>query len=165
MHTLADINWNTWVPVDVTTVVFVLNRARILLIHKKRGLGAGKINAPGGRVDPGETPEEGAVRELWEEVRMRSGHLSKRGEISFQFTDGYSTSMHVFRTTDAHGTPQETAEAVPVWVPFNEIPYDQMWADDRHWIPRLLAGDRFRAWGLFKGDVMLDFKILLDNEL
>ena len=146
-------------PVDITTVVFVLEGDRVLLIRKKRGLGAGKVNAPGGRVDPGETPAQGAARELWEEVRLRAGELRHGGAISFQFLDGYSTHMHVFRAADAQGTPEETDEAAPLWVPLDAIPYDQMWADDREWLPRFLAGERFRGWGLFDGDAMLDFKL------
>lgn len=156
---LGDIDWDTWVPVDVTTVVFVLQPDRVLLIRKKRGLGAGKVNAPGGRVEAGETPAAGAARELWEEVRLQADGLSQRGVISFQFLDGYSTYMHVFRTTRTTGTPEETEEADPIWVSLDAIPYERMWADDREWLPHFLAGGRFRGWGLFDGDTMLDFRL------
>ena len=158
-RSLRDIDWDAWVPVDVTTVVFVLEGDRALLIRKKRGLGAGKVNAPGGRVEEGETPAAGAARELWEEVRVRAGRLSHRGVISFQFLDGYSTHMHVFRATGAHGTAEETEEAEPLWVPLGAIPYERMWADDREWLPHFLAGERIRGWGLFDGDTMLDFRL------
>ena len=158
-RSLRDIDWDAWVPVDVTTVVFVLEGDRALLIRKKRGLGAGKVNAPGGRVEAGETPAAGAARELWEEVRVRAGRLSHRGVISFQFLDGYSTHMHVFRATGAHGTAEETEEAEPLWVPLGAIPYERMWADDREWLPHFLAGERIRGWGLFDGDTMLDFRL------
>ena len=45
---IADIDWNTWVPTDPATLVFVIRDRQMLLIRKKRGLGAGKINGPGG---------------------------------------------------------------------------------------------------------------------
>ncbi len=163
-RSLRDIDWDTWVPVDVTTVVFVVEDDRALLIRKKRGLGAGKVNAPGGRVEAGETPAAGAARELWEEVRLRAGRLRHRGVISFQFLDGYSTHMHVFRATGARGTPVETEEAEPMWVRLDAIPYERMWADDREWLPRFLAGDRFRGWGLFDGDTMLDFRLQTEED-
>jgi 8-oxo-dGTP diphosphatase len=35
------------------------------------------------------------------------------------------------------------------------IPYEEMWADDRHWLPQMLAGGRFDAWFEFDGEVML----------
>ena len=156
---MCDIDWATWAPVDITTVVFVLQRDRALLIRKKRGLGAGKVNAPGGRVEPGETPATGAARELWEEVRLHADRLSHRGVISFQFLDGYSTYMHVFRANGTIGTTAETEEAEPMWVSLDAIPYEQMWADDCEWLPHFLAGERFRGWGLFDVDTMLDFRL------
>ena len=39
---VADINWNTWVPEETATLMFVIKDEQILLIRKKRGLGAGK---------------------------------------------------------------------------------------------------------------------------
>ena len=66
MRTLGDIDWARWRAKDQATLVFVTEAANVLLMHKKRGLGAGKINAPGGRLEPGETPETGAIREVQE---------------------------------------------------------------------------------------------------
>lgn len=36
--------------------MFVVRGGEILLIEKKRGHGAGKVNGPGGKIDPGESP-------------------------------------------------------------------------------------------------------------
>jgi 8-oxo-dGTP diphosphatase len=66
IRTLQDIDWASWKAEDPATLVFVVKDGRILLIRKKRGLGAGKINAPGGRLEAGEAPIEGAVREVQE---------------------------------------------------------------------------------------------------
>ena len=63
---VSKIDWRRWKPTDVATLVFVVEPERLLLIRKKRGLGAGKINGPGGRREPGETLDECAARELEE---------------------------------------------------------------------------------------------------
>ncbi|MGD2110491.1 MAG: NUDIX domain-containing protein, partial [Phycisphaerae bacterium] len=63
-------DWSTWRPRQTATLLFVIRAGEILLIRKKRGLGAGKINGPGGRVDPGETPREAAIREVQEELHV-----------------------------------------------------------------------------------------------
>lgn len=55
---LASIDWSNWCPVEVGTLLYVFDGSRILLIRKKRGLGAGKINGPGGRIDGSEAPLE-----------------------------------------------------------------------------------------------------------
>ncbi len=160
---LAAIDWSSWQPVDRATLLFVFERGaagdRVLLIEKKRGLGEGLINAPGGRLDPGETAVEAAIREVQEELRITPLAPYWCGEHYFQFRDGYSMHVHVYASDSYEGTPTETPEAVPRWTPCDAIPYERMWADDAHWIPLLLAGERFSGRYLFDGQAMVDFAI------
>jgi 8-oxo-dGTP diphosphatase len=160
MRTLTDIDWNSWKATDQATLVFVTDNARVLLMHKKRGLGAGKINAPGGRLEPGETPHAGAVREVQEELCVTPKVLTKHGELSFQFVDGYSIFVHVFRASAFSGVPTETAEARPRWTPIDRIPYDAMWQDDALWVPKLLSQAYFSGRFLFDQESMLDYELL-----
>ena len=161
---VSDIDWTTWTAVDPATLIFVIRDGRILLIHKKRGLGAGKINGPGGRLEPGETPQAAALRELREELGVTGVDPVHMGEHRFQFVDGYSIYVHVYRASDLHGTPIETEEAVPLWVNLDAIPFDRMWEDDRLWLPLLVAGQRFSGYWIFDGDRMLDYRLdLLDK--
>lgn len=149
------VDWATWKPTDVATLLFIIEGDRILLIEKKRGLGAGKVNAPGGRLEPGETPLTAAVRELKEEVGVDATNVRELGQVSFHFLDGYDLHCHVFRADTCVGTPIETAEANPFWVPLAEIPYPKMWADDATWLPHLVANRPFRGRYIFDGDAML----------
>jgi 8-oxo-dGTP diphosphatase len=156
---VADVDWHTWVPKDRATLLFVIADGRILLIRKKRGLGAGKINGPGGRIEPGESAQACAIREVQEELCVVPFGISPRGELSFQFLDGYSIHAHVFSASGCTGQPRETAEASPLWFPLSEIPYAQMWADDAIWFPFLLAQKRFDGRFIFDGDSMLDGEV------
>src|SRR5262245_9607433 len=121
------------------TLLFVFRGDEVLLIRKKRGLGAGKINGPGGKIDPGETPEQCAVREVQEELGIRAADVSETGLLRFQFTDGLGLLCHVFRAESFTGTPVETGEAIPLWTKVNAIPFHEMWADDRMWFHHLIA--------------------------
>lgn len=150
------IDWDSWEPVDVATLLFVLRDGEALLIRKKRGLGAGKINAPGGRLDPGETPLQAAIREVQEEVLVTPTGVRPCGQHRFQFVDGYSLHVHVFASDGCDGVPGETDEAVPLWVPVDQIPYDDMWADDRLWVPLMLEGTPFSGRWIFDGDAIVD---------
>jgi 8-oxo-dGTP diphosphatase len=152
-------DWSTWQPRERANLCFVTRGDQILLIHKKRGLGAGKINGPGGRLEPGETATEAAIREVREELGVTPLDPQLRGELHFQFADGYSLHCSVFCADGCEGEPVETDEAIPLWVHRAEIPYDRMWADDRHWLPGLLDGRSFRGFFEFDGDRMLDHRL------
>jgi 8-oxo-dGTP diphosphatase len=156
---LADIDWERWVPTDVATLLFVIRSGEVLLIRKKRGLGAGKINAPGGRLEPGEAPDQAAVREAHEEVGITPLGVEHRGELSFQFVDGYGLHVHVFSAIGCEGQARETDEAIPLWTPLDQIPYAEMWADDALWLPRMLRGEAFVGRFIFDDDAMIDHEL------
>ena len=149
------IDWDNWAPKERATLLFVVKDSRILLIRKKRGMGAGKINGPGGRIEPGESPLEAAVRETREELGVEALSPSLRGELRFQFLDGYSLHCSVFLSPDCIGEPIETEEAIPLWTPLDAIPYHEMWADDARWLPGVLEGRTFRGEFVFDSDKML----------
>ena len=151
-----DIDWSTWQPTVRATLMFVRRGDEVLLIRKKRGFGMGKVNGPGGKLDPGETELECAVRETEEELGIRAIDPEKRGELWFQFVDGLGMHVAVFHTLEHEGEAVETEEADPLWTPIDGIPFDRMWADDAHWLHRMLTGDEcFVGKFVFDGDAML----------
>ncbi len=154
---VSDIDWSDWEARDLATLVFVIQDERILLIRKKRGLGKGKINGPGGKLDPGENAIECAARECQEELGITVHQLECMGEHKFQFSDGYSIHCWVFRTSGFDGEAIETDEAVPLWTNISEIPFDEMWEDDHIWLPMVIAGKPFTARWIFDDDRMLDY--------
>ena len=157
-------DWKNWIPREVATLCFIRNNGQVLLIWKKRGLGAGKINAPGGRLERGETPLQGAVRETQEEVCVTPYDLEKHGELHFQFVDGYSLFCTVFVAQGCHGEPAETDEANPFWSPVDSVPYDGMWEDDIYWLPLILDGKRFRGFFEFDGEKLLKHRVDIVEE-
>jgi 8-oxo-dGTP diphosphatase len=153
--TLEDVKSPAWAPQQRATLLFVVHDGQILLIHKKRGLGRGKINGPGGRLEPGETAREAAIREVREEVGVDVRTAHGAGRLKFQFTDGLSLDVIVFTAEGCEGTPVETDEAVPLWAPTAAIPYGRMWPDDVHWVPMMLAGQPFLGHFLFDGETLM----------
>jgi len=153
------INWLDWTPRERAVLCFIVADGRVMLIHKKRGLGGGKINAPGGRLEPGETLAEGAIRETIEETGVRPIAPEKAGEISFQFLDGYSLHCTVFIAHGCEGTEIETDEALPFWCSIDEVPYGGMWEDDRHWLPLLLQREMFAGFFVFDGEAMQSMEL------
>jgi 8-oxo-dGTP diphosphatase len=157
-----EIQWKDWTATDQATLCFILQEERILLIEKKRGLGKGKVNGPGGKFDPGETARECAIRETREELGVTPLDPEERGLLRFQFTNGYALQAHVFMASGCEGVAVETEEAVPLWTPLDLIPYRRMWADDVLWLPHFLNGRRVEGSFLFDEEQMLgvDLEIL-----
>ena len=107
MRYLADVDWDTWQAEIPATLVFVIRDGEILLIDKKTGIGAGKVNGPGGKLENGESPEQCARREIFEELGITVSKLEYCGQQRFQFTDGLSIHVWVYRTFDFEGEPRE----------------------------------------------------------
>lgn len=162
----SPIDWSRWQGEIHATLMFVVRDGRILLIEKKRGLGAGKMNGPGGKIDPGETPLQSVVRECMEELHIEPVGIRKMGELWFVMSDVPDILCHVYRADDHLGTPTETDEAKPCWTALDEIPYAQMWEDDRHWLPLLLEETTFHGRFVFDGESMrwMDMRTGVDWE-
>jgi len=124
-----DIEWQNWLARDPATLVFVVKDASVLLIGRKRGLGAGKSNAPG----------DGSSREK----RPSKVH----GRL-------YDTRPRL-HASNFGGDPRENAEATPLWAPVDAIPCEEMWQDDRLWIPLVPERVPFSGSYVFDGDRML----------
>eukprot|EP00898_Chlorokybus_atmophyticus_P004449 jgi/Chlat1/5004/Chrsp32S04974 len=114
--------------------------AAVLIGEKKRGFGEGYFNGFGGKVEPGESVEEAAQREMREEAGVTAVDMERCGLLVFRFDD-----VHVFRARGYDGELQETDEMRPVWFPVSAIPFDRMWADDIHWYPLFLKGSKFKG--------------------
>ncbi len=140
------------------TLCFVIEDEAVLLIEKRRGLGEGWYNGPGGKLEAGETPRECAVREVDEEVGISvdPDDLERAAELTFRLDGDVHTRCHVFCTHSYHGDPRATEEARPEWRAIDDVPYDQMWEDDRLWLPSVLEGETVVGTFEFEGGPPLD---------
>jgi 8-oxo-dGTP diphosphatase len=153
-------DWATWRPRARVTLLFIVQEGRVLLMLKKRGFGAGKINAPGGKIHSGETPMAAALRETLEDLNIIPLDARQHAELHFRFRDGNSVHCSVFLALDFEGKPRETSEAIPLWTSLGQIPYDQMWAGDRYWLPLLLSGEQFKGYFEFDEERLISHKII-----
>lgn len=154
-HEQCPVDWETWEPGMRATLMFIKVEDEVLLIEKRRGIGAGKVNGPGGKIDPGETPLQCAIRETQEELCVTATGVRKMGELFFAMSDIPDIHCHVFLADGYEGTPTITPEAIPLWTKVDEIPYDRMWDDDRYWLGEVLAGQTFRGRFVFKEEEIL----------
>lgn len=143
----------------VTNLVLIYDDEKILLGMKKRGFGEGKWNGLGGKVGEKESIKDAAIREVYEEVKVKiknSDQVKERGIINFYFEgkDGETQEVHFFSIPSDQiiGEPRETEEMLPEWFAHNKIPFEKMWVDDPYWMPLLLSGNNFSGEFLFNSD-------------
>lgn len=100
-----------------SVVVVAVDGTEIVVVRQTRaGANGITIELPGGSLDPGETPEEGAARELLEECGLAAGAWRKLG--SFWAAPDYATEyVHAFEATElvqVGASPNEDEEDLEV---------------------------------------------------
>ena len=101
-----------------SVIVVAVDGSEIVVVRQTRaGANGVTLELPGGSLDPSETPEEGASRELLEECGLAAGAWRKLG--SFWAAPDYATEyVHAFEATElAHigrASPTEDEEDLEV---------------------------------------------------
>ena len=132
----------------ILTLLFLRRDAEVLLAMKLRGFGAGRWNGVGGKLEEGESLEQGLVREAREEVGVIPTRYEKVADLTFdEYFKGEPALMHVhvYVATKWDGVPTKSEEMDPKWFEISKIPYETMWADDPYWLPQVLDGEKVVA--------------------
>lgn len=138
-----------------TTLCLLIKEDKILLAMKKRGFGAGRWNGSGGKFDQekgDKTILDAAIRETKEEIGVDVKNPEKVGLFHFRFPHrpDFDQDVHLFLAKEWQGEPAESEEMKPAWFAFSEIPYENMWDDDKHWLPLVLEGKKLEADFVFR---------------
>ncbi len=150
-----------------TTLCLLRRNNEILLAIKKRGFGAGKYNGVGGKIEKNETPENAMIRETQEEISVTPIKYEKVGLMEFdEYYKGNKENVvfHLYLVTEWNGEPTESDEMLPKWFDINEIPYENMFADDKYWLPLVLNGKKIKAYFEFDEEWNLLSKEIIETE-
>ncbi len=130
-------------------ICYIRREDQFLLLLKTSGkFGGGFWNAPGGKIEEGESPEEAARREVLEETGLSVGALETIGSLEFYFGAGKCRpdwTAEVFVTSEFRGELRDSEEGRLEWFSKENLPVDQMWDDDRYWLPMLIGRRKFRG--------------------
>jgi mutator protein MutT len=149
-------------PVKELTLGYLLKGTQVLLAMKKRGFGEGKWNGVGGKLKSGETIEQALIREAEEEIGVTPTAFQKLATLDFYYPGkdgGVINRVFVFSITEWIGEIIESEEMKPQWFDLDTLPYEKMWAPDKVWFPKFLAGEVVQGDFFFDVDYnFLDFK-------
>ncbi len=136
------------------SVCFLYEDGKILLAFKTDKIGKDCWNGYGGGIEPGETPEECAIRELFEEsgknVVALTEDLKKIAEVDFHNTktDGttFICKVHFFLVKKWEGRAKSKNEMInPTWFRIDYLPVERMMPADSYWLPAALAGQKMKV--------------------
>ncbi len=132
------------------TLCYLESDDRVLMLHRitrEDDHHYGKYNGLGGKLDPGESPEDCVIREVREESGLRPRRLRFAGHITFPLFDGKRDwSVFIYRAFDPVGeTLSEIPEGRLEWVPRDELLELNLWEGDRVFLPWVLEDRRFLA--------------------
>ena len=129
---------------------------QVLLGRKKRDFGLEKWNGFGGKLKGNETIEECAAR-----AGITSREFEQIGHNTFEYRGKNEIwEQYVYEITEFEGDPKESDEMEPKWFMEKDIPFDEMWPDDKFWMPKFLKGEKFRGKFAFEGyDKIIDYSL------
>ncbi|MBQ7693389.1 MAG: 8-oxo-dGTP diphosphatase [Oscillospiraceae bacterium] len=127
-----------------TTLVHLERDGKYLMLHrvkKERDENRDKWVGIGGKFEPGESPEDCALREVYEETGLVMKSWAYRGIVTF-VSDAWGTEyMHLFHSTDFTGSVKDCDEGVLEWVDKKALLTLPIWEGDKIFL-RLLDTDR-----------------------
>jgi len=132
----------------LATLCYVMDKQSnsTLMIYrdkKENDYHKGKWNGLGGKFNPGETPEECAIREIEEESGLRVKSVKMRGFITFPLFDGKEDwYVFLFTADEFEGKLIDSPEGHLAWILNNRLREINLWDGDKIFIPWLF-GDRF----------------------
>ena len=127
----------------LVTLIYCVKDDQVLLAKRKKAPYIGYWVAPGGKIEPGESPHEGAVRELQEETGLSTDSAELRAVVSETSpNDDWQWLMFIYRVTNPMGeVVSDEREGELRWFDVAAINDIKMPDADRQFVPYILSPD------------------------
>ncbi len=149
----------------LATLCYLQKNGRTLMIcpHKKKVTEYnGKWNGLGGKVQNGETPEECAIREVYEESNLKVKKLQFAGILTFpKIFDDQDWYCVVYKSSDFSGKLIESDEGNLEWIKNEKVLEKNLWEGDHFFLPYLFSGKLFNGKFFYKKGTLLKHSISL----
>ena len=139
-----------------TTLVHLERDGKYLMLHrvkKEHDENHDKWVGIGGKFEPGESPEDCALREVLEETGLTMHSWRYRGIVTFVSDEWGTEYMHLFHSDDFSGALKDCDEGDLEWVDKQRVLHLPIWEGDKIFLRLLDTDDPFFSLKLcYSGD-------------
>ncbi|HBE87563.1 MAG TPA: DNA mismatch repair protein MutT [Elusimicrobia bacterium] len=147
----------------LATLCYVRRGGRTLMLHrvkKKDDVHEGKWNGLGGKLEPGESPEDCVVREIREEAGLRIKSPVLKGVLTFpDFAKGEDWYVFVFTASSFTGRLIDSPEGELRWIPDRDLLKLNLWEGDRVFLPLLRRRGHFSGKFHYRSGRLVKYKV------
>jgi 8-oxo-dGTP diphosphatase len=146
----------------LATLCYVKQDGRTLMLHRvKRAhdIHEGKWNGLGGKLEPGESPEQCVIREVREESGLLIRKPRYHGLLIFSNFKDDDWYVWAFSATEFSGELIESSEGDLQWIPDAELTSLPLWPSDHIFLPWLETDKIFSARFQYNGIEMQGYEV------
>ena len=152
----------------IGTLCYIKHNGQTLMLHrikKENDMHEGKWNGLGGKLDPGETPEECIIREVKEESGLTIQNPQLKGILTFPMFDGIDDWMAlVFTASDLTGKLIDSPEGHLEWINDHDILNLNLWPGDRIFLKWLEENRFFSGKFIYKNKQLIDHTVVFHSD-
>ena len=148
----------------IATLCYIRNKGKTLMLlrnKKENDMHEGKWNGLGGKIDPGESPEECVIREVREESGLDIANPKLKGVITFpafdEIDDWY---VFVFNANEFKGELIDSAEGYLQWIREKDLTKLNLWEGDKIFFKWLNQKKFFSAKFIYKNGRLLEHTVV-----
>lgn len=147
----------------LATLCYVRSGGKTLMMHRNKrpdDVHLGKYNGLGGKFEPGESPEQCVIREVFEESNLQI-EPRLRGVMTFpQFAKGHDWYCFLFTAEKFSGELKtDCAEGDLVWIENEKVTSLPLWAGDRIFLRWLDQPSFFSAKFIYDKGQLIDHQV------
>ncbi len=139
----------------LATLCYIKHDGCTLMVHRNKkanDIHEGKWNGLGGKFEPGETPEECVIREVYEESGLSIRDPKLCGLLLFPGFKGNDWYVFVFTAIDFSGELIDSPEGKLEWIPDENVLGLNLWESDHIFMPWIRRGKFFSAKFIYEED-------------
>lgn len=148
----------------MATLCYLKRDGKTLMVHrtkKENDMHMGKWNGLGGKFEPGETPEECAIREIYEESGLTVTSPILKGILTFPgFANDEDWYAFLFVAHEFEGELIDSPEGTLKWVDDKKLLELNLWEGDRIFLPWLERSSFFSGKFVYMDGRLTDHEVV-----